>query len=105
MNNHRQTDRPDPRVRLTMLESLARASGPRHCLAVSQDTGLSSLVVVPLLARLVDEGTLARSASEDNGQWAYRLTSRGHRELRQRRPPGPDHRPDPRVPLARPRAS
>lgn len=105
MHIHRETERPDPRARLRIFESLGRASGPCSCLAISRDTGLSSLVVVPMLNTLVEEGVLARSSAGPRSQWAYRLTPRGHRELRRRRPPGPQHRPDPRAPEVRPRAS
>lgn len=99
----RLPQRPDPAARHRALESLGRAPRPVTCLGVSQDTQLSSLVVVPLLKALVDEGIAAREP-DPTGAWAYRLTPRGHRELRRRTPPGAI-RPDPRRPMARPRAS
>lgn len=74
----------DGATRRTILECLAREDGSLSPLEVARRSHLSTLVVVPALAGLVDDGLVlrdqrARDAGTGPVAWTYRLTARGGR--------------------------
>ena len=69
-----------------MLECLARSERPVGALAISRSTHLSTLVVIPILARLTDESLVRREqiatgSGRTDVTWAYALTGRGARAV------------------------
>ncbi|CAN5322263.1 hypothetical protein BH20ACT3_BH20ACT3_05050 [soil metagenome] len=68
-----------------VLDLLRRARTGVVALSIARGTGLSTLVVIPVLSRLVDEGlALRRVVTEPDGShrtWEYQLTARARRWL------------------------
>ncbi len=105
----RPTPRTGPSARHGVLQALGRSPGPITPLEVGRAAGLSSLVVVPTLAALLEEAVVTReqvTTASHGPTWTYQLTARGRREHLRRTPPG-GPRPDPGAvaPLVRTRAS
>ncbi len=92
--SHGRSDLGDGVARRSVLECLAKADRPLGALDIAHETHLSTLVVIPVLGELAEEGLAAREchakrAGDRNPTWAYVVTPRGSRAVgRASRPTG-----------------
>lgn len=81
----RANDPGDLLARRAVMECLARSDRALQPLEVARQAHLSTLVVVPALAGLVEDALVTRDqrarGSRHGATWTYRLTARGSRSL------------------------
>lgn len=93
----------------SVIASLRRSAEPLSVLELSSHAGLSTLVVIPELTRMRDEGLVLRSDHPvqvgRTRAWTYHLTARGAREAARLRPSVGPRRTGPVPPVIETKAS